>query len=124
MQLKSIYYPLLTYLKRNVLVIGGNSDAAHQVSALVQAGATVTLIAKKDALSKSLQAKVSSGEFAWFNRTPLPRDIEGKDFVVSFSKNDNLANACLLKNVLYIDSESSIKIAKRYNVVSDFLVSR
>ncbi|KAJ3306497.1 hypothetical protein HDV03_005107 [Kappamyces sp. JEL0829] len=106
----------LDTLEKNVLVIGGTFEASEIIGSLLQNGAIVTLVSKKDDLCKEIAGQVAAGEFAWFNRLPQARDVDGKTLVVNLSQNALVAHACKQKSVLSIDSFSALQVAPRVHV--------
>ena len=97
---------------KDILVIGGGLESYKAVTGLVASGAVVTLLAKRESLCKDLLAQIGSGEFAWFNRVALPRDVEGKSAVFNFDGLSSISNVCKAKNILSIDSASPLHLSE------------
>ena len=75
-------FPAFLKLKdRPVLVVGGGSIAASKISALVQAGARVTVVSPE--LSSQLAESVRNREIEWLPKYFEPGDLDGKILVLA-----------------------------------------
>ena len=75
-------FPAFLKLKdRPVLVVGGGSIAASKISALVQAGARVTVVSPE--LSSQLAESVRNREIEWLPKRFEPGDLDGKFLVLA-----------------------------------------
>ena len=66
---------------RNCIVIGGGHEAECKVKGLLDAAATVTVIAPE--LTDLLQAWANDGRFVWLDRNYEPGDLRGAFLVIS-----------------------------------------
>jgi len=86
-------FPAFLKLKdRPVLVVGGGSIAASKISALVQAGARVTVVSPE--LSSQLAESVRNREIEWLPKRFEPGDLDGKFLVLAATSLRDL-NACV-----------------------------
>lgn len=75
-------YPLFLRLAgRSVLVVGAGALATQKIRELLQAGATITVVAP--VASAEVQAWAADRQIAWHARTFKPSDVNGRYLVVA-----------------------------------------
>jgi hypothetical protein len=93
----------------NILVLGNIS-----LGFLQSLTGYITLVAQRHQISSDVAEKVSTGEFAWFNRTFQPRDLDGKSIVFDFTNDKHVLKGCHERDLLYYNSKSKLQPVKWY----------
>lgn len=87
------FYPVfLTRIdEREVILIGGNEEAARKAGELIEFGARLTIIS--ETLNDELMMRHRKNEFRWINRRYRSGDLENACFVVAAEYDEDLAKA-------------------------------
>lgn len=83
------YYPVFLNLRgRDCLVVGGGAVAYEKISALLDAGASVTVVAP--AAVEQIVAWDAQGKVRWVRRASRPEDVQGRFLVIAATDDDAL----------------------------------